>query len=304
MFMKISAKVIADSVCNDVRITTFEVEFPRIILAEFNTHRMFSRNTSSTRAIPLKKLLENPSLLSYEPNPFTVNKPGMASNEPISEDNAAMAAWFWRNARVRCIDMVAKLAELGVAKQHAGRLFEPFMYVKVVVTATEWRNFFWLRDHEAAQPEIQTLARRMKEAYDASTPKTLHQGWWHVPYFQQGYWSPSHMDEDTSPADTATLEEALLISVSCCAQASYRTLDDTLEKAQRVYDRLLKGDRVHASPFEHQATPIKPCEDWSEEEDAEWPDGITHIDRIGNAWSGNFREWIQYRQLIPGHVVM
>lgn len=294
--MSTSAKIIADSISPDgVRITTFELEFPRIILAEFNTHRLFSRNAASTRAIPLTKQLDYLVNRHFEPCPFTKNKPGMASNEPC--DNQEEASKIWSDTMSQVADAVSRLNDLGVSKQHAGRLLEPFTMIKVVVTATEYDNFFWLRNHPDAQPEIAELARVMWEEYtnrdidlgSIVATRTIHleANEWHVPYFKDGFWTPD-MEE--------SLEDALAISSSCCAQVSYRKLDDSLEKARDIFKRLVESKPVHASPFEHQATPLT----YGMAGDVQVK-GTTHFDNKGNAWSGNFRQWVQHRQLIPEH---
>lgn len=289
-----SAKIIADSISPDgVRITTFELEFPRIILAEFNTHRLFSRNAASTRAIPLTKQLDYLVNRHFEPHPFTKNKPGMASNEPC--DHQEEASKIWSDAMGRVTEAVSKLNDLGVAKQHAGRLLEPFTMIKVVCTATEFDNFFWLRNHPDAQPEIAELARVMWEEYKSGNPNKLKANEWHVPYYENGYWIPL---EETPDKDTwgATLEDALAISSSCCAQVSYRKLDDSLDKARDIFKRLVESKPVHASPFEHQATPLTVGMGGETQ-----VRGTTHFDNRGRAWSGNFRQWVQHRQLIPEH---
>lgn len=298
-----SAKVIADSISpSGIRITTFELEFPRIILAEFNTHRLFSRNAASTRAIPLDKQLHYLVNRHFEPSPFTVNKPGMSSNQAVIDQSSCHEEWE-KVFQFSC-DSVGRLRDLGVSKQHAGRLLEPFTFIKVVCTATEYDNFFWLRKHPDAQPEIQELAECMWKARQQSTPRLLHRGWWHTPYFGEGFWCEWHLDDDTTNLDdTFLLEDALAISSSCCAQVSYRKLDDTLDKARTIYQRLVESKPVHASPFEHQATPIV----IPENEYSEAPKGTTHTmlnhagRPVGQYWSANFRGWIQHRQLIDGH---
>ena len=287
----ISAKVIADSISTEgIRITTFELEFPRIILAEFNTHRLFSRNAASTRAIPLNRQLEYLVNRYFEPSPFTKNKPGMVSNEPV--DDQEKSSIEWKKALSNTIEVVKNLDLLGVAKQHAGRLLEPFTHIKVVCTATEYDNFFWLRCHPDAQPEIQELANQMWEARENSIPVELNPDEWHVPYYKNGQWKPfmeksnvDHPEQGTG----FTLQDAIAISASCCAQVSYRRLDDSLDKAREIYNKLL-GETPHFSPFEHQSTPMGHSSNEMY--------GVTHTDVYGNKWSGNFKNWIQHRQTL------
>ena len=115
----------------------------------------------------------------------------------------------------------------------------------------------------------------------------LKSGDWHVPYYKDGAFIKGR---------DKGLQKALKISASCCAQVSYRKLDDSEEKAEAVYDRLVNSKPVHASPFEHQATPLKKSNGFRSKY-------VTHIDRDGNPWSGNFRNWGQYRQQIEGNVI-
>lgn len=334
---QIKAKVIADSVSSVTgkRITTFELEFPRIILAEWNTHNALSKNASSSRAIPvptmLKQVRENPAF----PVRFGAANAGMQdkgvhdSYVLMPDENAYGGYYFatnedaWRQSANFAADLAEKFHDAGYAKQICNRLIEPFQMMKVVMTATELNNFFWLRDHDAADPTIAELARKIKEAHDASTPVVLQPGEWHVPYYNDGYWKHSISPlkrytgqlTDSGWVDVEidayghSLEHALIISASCCAQVSYRKLDDTIEKARGVVARLnLKGEEpdqpVHASPLEHQATPINKCDgsiNLKNDIDS-WQEGITHMDRDGQFGSGNLKGFIQHRQLVSNHV--
>lgn len=150
---------------------------------------------------------------------------------------------------------------------------------------------FYLRCHKDAQPEIQELAKCMYECYNKNIPNILHEKEWHLAYID------SHRDENdvliygNVKDHPLTLEEAKMISASCCAQTSYRKNDESYEKALKIYDKLITSKPPHSGVFEHQATPIA----------LDWEDGITHIDRNGKFWSGNFQGWIQFRQLIPNN---
>jgi hypothetical protein len=188
------------------------------------------------------------------------------------------------------------MRDMGLHKQIVNRVLEPFQLIKTIVTATEFNNWFWLRDHADAQPEIKDLAKKMHDEYAASIPVSLFEGEWHVPYVntQRSVHSAEvfYIDENDK---YITAEEARMISPSCCAQVSYRKNDGSLEKAQVVFDRLINSVPVHASPVEHIATPIVDKEGFSIE-------GITHLDNRGQLWSGNLRGWVQFRQLIPNNV--
>lgn len=318
-------------------IFTFELEFPRIILAEFNTHNALSKNASSSRAIPvptmLKQVRENPAF----PVRFGAANAGMQDKGPhdslvsvpfgYNGDFVDMSVEdAWRGCARDAASLAEAFHEAGYAKQICNRLIEPFQMMKVVMTATQLNNFFWLRNHDAADPTIAELARVIKAAYDASVPVVLQAGEWHVPYYNAGQWIPHHTTEDGVVRDVFgnDLEHALVISASCCAQVSYRKLDDTIEKARGVVARLnLKGEEpdqpVHASPLEHQASPIAAttkvkCNDYgggeryyfgknlNQLDPSTWQEGITHMDRDGQFGSGNLKGFIQHRQLVSNHV--
>lgn len=317
----ISAKVIADSVSavNGKRITTYELEYPRFIHSEFMTHRMISKNAASSRAIPVKAMLENIRANPAMPSHWGKNQPGMQASEECNEtvvmwysegDNTVVADGLtrqgaWYSALGSALEHAEAFAEAGYHKQIVNRLTEPFQMIKVVATATEWDNFFWLRKHADAQPEIRILAEKMWEARTASKPEVLQPGEWHTPYV-------THMrrtgvdgkptgpllygiDDGMGSLDAISLEHALKVSASMCAQVSYRKADDTLEKALMVYDRLVESKPVHASPFEHQATPMTPHNSHVEEC---YDEGVTGWYKKLGFMSGNFAGWIQHRQLI------
>lgn len=294
----IKVKVIADSVneFNGKRLTTFEIEYPRIILSEFNTHRMLSKNSSSSRAIPENAMLDHLSANYFSPSAWAENRAGMTAGVRLSNEDSEKATQVWKNALDEVIVAVKMLYELKVHKQWANRLLEPFQIMKTVVSGTEWENMFYLRNHPDAQPEFQLLAEKMEEAYDISTPVTLREGDWHLPYYGSGYWINGESKD--------LLEDAIKISVSCCAQTSYRKQDDTLEKANVVFDRLNIGsstDPAHASPLEHCGTPItmNKADYFVDPED--WQEGVTALHRQLGWMSGNLAGWVQYRQLINNH---
>jgi hypothetical protein len=285
----ITAKIIQDSVSNDTRLTTFELEYPRFIHAELMTHRQFSRNSASSRAIPTERMLEQVRRQPAVPVEWGQNQSGMQARELIQDPQQAETEWL------RCAQATAEYAkrlhDLGVHKQLANRVTEPFQTMKVVVSATEYQNWFDLRAHPDAQPEIQQLAYAMCKELKQSEPLQLIQGDWHVPYVDrvakngQVYYEVS--------GEHCSKEQARLVSASCCAQVSYRRLDQTLAKALQIAQRLVAGRPWHASPFEHQARPVQSLRL------ADVPElGITHIDRLNQQWSGNFRNWIQHRQLL------
>lgn len=270
----IEAKIIADSISPDgVRITTMELEYPRFIHAEFMTHRVFSRNAASSRAIPVAKVIEQVRTNPAMPIHWGKNQPGMQAKEELDDDKKVAAKLLWRNAAKRAADSAEAMMEIGLHKQAANRILEPFVNIKVVVTATEWDNFFNLRCHPDAQPEIHELANKMREAITESNPRAIYYGEWHVPYVER----VRNQDGSLRYGDGLTVDEALMVSASCCAQVSYRKLDDSLDKAKEVYKRLVESEPIHASPFEHQARPTS---------------------TNAHGLCGNFNKWVQYRKVL------
>jgi hypothetical protein len=299
--MAFDAKVLADSASPaDHRLTTLEVTFPRFVLAEFNTHRVFSRNSASSRAIPivkqLRRVLEDPFL----PLEFGANQPGMQAGPALSGEAGAAAGREWLRARddaVRHVlgliagpDEVAAEADLAalldriepvikakqqpdewlnVHKQVANRLLEPFIWHTVIVSATEWENFFNLRCHPDAQPEIRRAAELMRAARAESEPVRL--GWedWHLPLVR---------DEDRE--EVAEIEDLVKVSAGRCARVSYLTHAGRRDLAADIElcERLLTSG--HMSPLEHPAQPL------------------SETDLKRGEWSGNFRGWRQFRKTI------
>lgn len=325
----ISAQVIAQSMNAEGQvITTFELEYPRIIHSELMTHRLFSRNAASSRAIPVKTLIEMVRKEPAAPVRFGQHQPGM-QDQGVEYDALIGAGYsgreWWNLAALSAANFAEQMAEAGYAKQVCNRLLEPFQRMKTVLTATEYENFWWLRDDADADPTIEALAKVMFEAYEASTPELLAPGQWHTPYVDHVYENIGLEGDDVlvfagysttdENGDTImlSLEEALAISSSCCAQVSYRRLNATKDKALDIYGRLLTGRKVHASPFEHQATPMQATFELLGENSSEdilinvpwyaasWEVGITHRDRNEKLWSGNFKGFIQHRQLLNNH---
>jgi thymidylate synthase ThyX len=255
-----SASVLLDSVSPlGVRLTTLEVTFPRFVLAEFNTHRSFSRNSASSRAVPTSKLIERVERDPVLPLEWGRNKAGMSASDALSSDEAQAAQRVWLRARDDAVARACELLALDVHKQELNRILEPFLWHTVIVTATQWQNFFELRCAPNAQPEIREAALRMREAMDRSRPSLVPTGEWHTPLLQ----------EDEYGLDVETRKR---VSAARCARVSYLTHDGRREIAKDLdlYVRL-KSDR-HLSPFEHVATPAADAE-----------------------YHANFRGWIQMR---------
>jgi thymidylate synthase ThyX len=239
-----NARVLADSISPaGIRLTTLEVRFPRFILSEVNTHRTFSRNSSSSRAVPTSKMIERVLQNPAMPVEWGVNKAGMSASETLTPQQAEEAKAEWLRARDSAVHHVRNLQKFNVHKQIINRVLEPFMWHTVIISATEWDNFFSLRLAENAQPEIRIAAQHMRAAIDASKPTPVATGAWHLPLVQD--------DERSMP-----IEELKKVSAARCARVSYLTHDGKrdIEKDIELCQRLL-SDR-HMSPFEHVATPI------------------------------------------------
>lgn len=314
----INVKLVAYSVSPaGKKVATFELTYHRYIHGEFMTHRLFSRNAMSSRAVPVNKMLDIIREAPAMPIHWGKNQPGMQAKEECDErifesGNYWTREEWWKEAAYEACESAQKMADAGYHKQIVNRLVEPFQMMKTVMTATELDNFFWLRLDADAQPEIEELAKGIRECLLKSQPELLQPGEWHTPYVghkntrQRGL---LYYVQEGDELRFISKEEALAISSSCCAQVSYRNLDNTYEKAMAIYGRLLNGAKVHASPFEHQATPIQEsvsdpllgepinCQDWNRS----WEEGITHVDRRGNFWSGNFCGFVQHRQLLDNH---
>jgi hypothetical protein len=295
--MQIKATVIQDSTYNGVRLTTMEWEYPRFIHSEVMTHRMLSKNAASSRAIPVermhKHIVENTAMPVF----WGKNKPGMQAAEEV--DNIPESKIAWKIARDDALASAVNLHDRkGLHKQISNRVTEAFQIMKTVVSATEWENLFWLRDHPDAQPEFRVLAEQAKKAMIFSRPEYLMPDQWHVPYVNR-VWDGENVTY-TSEGQKLTAQEALIVSASCCAQVSYRTLDQSYAKAKLIFDKLVSTNGpVHASPLEHQAYPMVDIR--AAIGSMYWEEGVTHMRRDRSLWSGNFRGWVQHRQLIEGN---
>lgn len=222
----IQSKIIADSLGpNGDRLTTFVVTFPRIVLAEFNTHRMFSRNSASSRAIPFEKMVKSVEENPFVPIAWQKDHKGMQGTEYLTELENQDCIKRWLEARDNAIIEAKKLSSRMVTKQLCNRLLEPFMWHTTLVTATELNGFFELRcpkytfgsktdnpkswrskkdaikdfpdwitrndlfwysmNESQAEIHIQALAEVMWDSYNESTPKELKAGGWHIPFGDQ-----------------------------------------------------------------------------------------------------------------------
>jgi thymidylate synthase ThyX len=270
----ITAKVIEDSIAeNGVRLTTLQLCYPRFIHAEFMTHRVFSRNASSSRAIPVAKMIEQVRNDPAMPIHWGKNQAGMQANEELAPMAQEGARQLWIQAARDAASIAQVMADVGLHKQVANRILEPYQYMHVIVTATEWENFFELRNHPDAQPEIHALAKVMHFAFAESRAVELKEGEWHLPYVTRA----------ERLAFSNDLELLLKLSAARCARVSYLTHDGqtpSVDKDVALYDRLVGSKPLHASPIEHQATPLPEAD----------------------MWSGNFRGWLQNRKIVENAI--
>lgn len=292
-----TARVVAYSVSEETgeKIITFEVETPRLIWSEVMTHRVLSRNGASSRAIPVAAVNELVITHTAYPARFGKKNKGMQDAGVFGEfegyveiDGLSYSApEAWKKAAESAVKFSKAFDEAGYAKQICNRHTEPYQFMKAVITFTgEGANLFGLRHHTDADPSIYDMVDAMKEAMELAPMKHLKSGDWHMPYYKDGAFIKGR---------DRGLQKALKISASCCAQVSYRKLDDSSEKAELVYDRLVNSKPVHASPFEHQAVALKKGIGFRSK-------FVTHVDRQGHSWSGNFRNFGQHRQIIPDNV--
>lgn len=275
-------RVILKSVCDQGQepLTTLHLRYPRFIHAEIMTHRVFSRNARSSRAVPVKTMIEEVLSDPVIPWHWTKNQPGM-QGEPGHDSQVYVAeAWTgglylppedaWRVACHNAVDLAQAFADAGYHKQVSNRLLEPFMWIDVLVTADKWDNFFELRDHPDAEPHFQELAQMIRKAIDEAEAQELIAGEWHLPYITE---------EDRQALE---LEDLKKVSVARCARISYTPFDGNASY-EREFERFKKllGPPVHASAFEHVAQA-----DWIDQPYAEWANPEAHR---------NFTGWNQYR---------
>lgn len=283
----------------DKRLTTMLLTYPRPIHAEFMTHRQFSRNASSSRAIPISKMIQDVMDNPFVPLHWGKNQKGMQASEECSKEVHNWDEYetpvpkkeqflhreeAWLCACAQAIRAAEAFAEAGYHKQIVNRLLEPFMHIRVVVSATEWSNFLALRDHPDAEPHIAMLARAIRQELDKPVMQVLEPGQWHLPFVQGGdEYADGHMSHD---------EFWIKKSVACCASTSYKTVEGfamTLEKGEELHDKLVGSSPLHASPAEHVAQ----ADDW-----------LYNVNIDEHKWlypeqHGNFVGFRQYRKQLP-----
>jgi thymidylate synthase ThyX len=274
----IDCAIVADSINpSGSRITTFLLKYPRFIHAEFMTHRCFSRNAASSRAIPIELMVRAVANSPAEPEFYASNKSGMAAVEEVDLDTKRHGFADIMQLRLQAMDVVAHLSKLGFHKQIANRYIEPWSHITVIATATDpgLRNFFALRAHPAAQQEFQVLAYRMLDAYMNSAPAQLDWDQWHLPF---GEYMPDVREE-----------VQIKIAVARCCWVSYKRHDKDsfdINDAIKRHDECLEFG--HMSPLEHVAQASEDCPSYSN-----FDVGYDHVQPSYH--SG----WFQYRKMWP-----
>lgn len=286
------AEIVADSISPDgVRITSMLCVYPRFIHAEVLRHRVFSSSVASSRAIPTEKLIEQVREDPFVPETFNERVQGMGVGEPLDERTQQAARAVWKNAADYAASYSDQLMGLGVDKSRVNRLLEPFLYVTHLITATEWSNFFALRDHPDAQPEFQKIARMMREVMDDSEPQHLEYGWWHLPFVTK--------EELFVLCDAREQEQSWkMASAGRCARVSYDKQSESEDYDRSIFRAQSLIESGHMSPLEHVARPLHPGEGnyyvsylKSNLESGDHDPATTFI--------GNFRGWVQMRAEIP-----
>lgn len=309
----IKAEVIADSVSpQGKRLTTFKLRYMRFIHAELMTHRMLSKNASGSRAVPTAKLIEEASDENLRASPifWGKNQKGMQAAEELAGDELATVQEVWEAAALHACQFAHLMNTAGAHKQIVNRILEPFTHINVVATSSEagLMNFFGLRLHKDAQPEIRALAEAMWRARGESTPEELLPGEWHLPFASSHHDAAAAMAFAKETAENpehwfgrrVEAQEALLwTSTARCARVSFESFvtlkPSTIEEDVKLFLDLLGKSPVHASPAEHQATPDE-------------VETISVHDRrpaLPFVWKnpsqhGNLDGWRQHRKMIAG----
>lgn len=300
--MTYSAKVLADSHAQGTRLTSLEVTFPRFILAEFNTHRVFSRNSASSRAIPVEQRIAQVRDNPFIPESFGKNRSGMQSSEALDPIAQFECREAWLRARDAALREAEVLVKHAAHKQHANRLIELWAWHTVVVSSTEWRNFLNLRDHGGAQPEMQITAQHMRRALVSSKPMNIARWGWHLPYVDLT--NPDECTlcdvvDATRGSGPNLIPAAVIISVVRCAAVSFER-----QYAKRTAENIIARhdamrDMAHWSPFEHVAKIANGEETRHHAFYRCTPQTIANVSVMDfePAFIGNFRApWLQYRK--------
>lgn len=271
----IAAKILKDSIApNNCRLTTMEWTYPRFIHSEIMTHRKLSRNSASSRAIPLAKMIERVINDPVIPIHWGKNQKGMQASEELGDEQKRLALFYWLTARDSAIVAAKEMERIGLHKQLANRLLEPWMWITIIVSATNFENLFALRCHKDAEPHFQDLAYKARAAYDQSTPDAVDWGEWHLPLVDDIPNGPKISVDD--------IPYYAKVSAGRCARVSYLTHEGKrdLKEDVKLYERLAGHYPMHASPLEH---PAMAC----------------HYNEL-NDWGNYDPGWLQLRKMVAG----
>lgn len=293
-----TVEVICDSISTaaNIRLTTLQLRYWRPIHSELMTHRVFSRNARSSRAVPVVTILKEDMFIPT----FGMNQKGMQAGDDASHELQEKWAQQWEELANITRNYVRGWSNDGMHKQWANRPLEWFGWIDVLVTSTDLDNWFALRDHPDAAPEIHELAQLMRQAMDASTPTTLGLGEWHLPYITEEEKQASLGGAAIRAcAPAKAIEELKVLSAARCARLSYKPFDGNGDpEAERArYNKLVGSSPVHASPTEHQATPDYKLV-------VELGKGQTISVWAEEAKQGNFVGWKQARKYIPQEAML
>lgn len=258
------ARVVADSVSSaGVRLISVEVCMHRFVLAELNTHRVFSRNSASSRAIPVEKMLERFATQTAFPVAWTREQPGMQGGAELEDPELADAQRLFWDARNATMDLIDKYLAAHpdkatrLHKSRINRLMEWGQWHTVVITSTAWENFLALRTHAMAEPEIRVAADLIRDAINESKPRLVLDGEWHLPYITDD--DRQHVITELGFRENSNEFWGALVrsSAACAARTSYLTQDKArdFDADFALYERLTSAWPMHASPLEHPATP-------------------------------------------------
>lgn len=284
-------KILKDSIGPaGVRLTTWELTYPRFVHAELMTHRVFSRNSASSRAIPVNTMLERIENSPALPVFWGKNQKGMQASEELTGEALVRAQTVWEFLRRAAVTGVRMLQadKIDLHKQIANRATEPWMPITVIVSATSFTNWFRLRHHKDAQPEIKWVAEDMLPKYNASTPEVLKEGDWHLPMLD---------DRKELEAEGFGIEDLKAISAGRVARVSYLTHDGVRDPRKDIeLGRGLGGKNPpHMSPLEHVAQAMRMI-DWNIEVEV----ALRNANKNGVPFNpmllGNFVAWKQYRK--------
>lgn len=276
-----------------VVLSTLLLRYPAFMHQDFMTHRAFSRNAMSTRAIPMLKMLRMILSDMAMPIHWGKNQGGMQAKEELFGFRRWVARTLWKTAGYLACLFAYLLYLVGVHKQVGNMILWPFMHFTTVVSSTEWDNFLELRDHPDARPEIQALAREMRKCLERTDDiQLLYKGEWHLPFVSMS----DIEDACAGEADGGDyVEDLKKLSTARCASTSYKTVDGfdmTMDRAISLHDKLVAARPIHASPAEHVAQADERWVIWKDDK------------KVGFRWAnpkehGNFKGFRQYRHQLP-----